>query len=131
MSHKKGASLFSVEVGNLRAMEEAKVTISYVRLLNSVAGSIEFEHQATWVPPYTRDLGPNGIPLVADVTYSRKVDYSLSYNIKLHSSRGFRSIESPSAVTITEEGPFMRSIHLAESGTSIHVLKCIHLCSHD
>jgi len=118
LTQRKGSSLFSIEVGNLRAMEEALVVFSYVRLLNSVAGSLEFEHIATWVPPYTRGGASAAAVSPDDLTYSTKVGYSLSYKIKLHSSRGFRSIESPSAVTITEEGPDLRVVTLAESVTN-------------
>jgi len=124
LTQRKGSSLFSIEVGNLRAMEEALVVFSYVRLLNSVAGSLEFEHIATWVPPYTSGGASAAAVSPDDLTYSTKVGYSLSYKIKLHSSRGFRSIESPSAVTITEEGPDLRVVTLAESGVRAYVCIC-------
>lgn len=117
MKQHKGESLFSVEVGNLREMEEAIISFSYVRLLNSVAGSVEFEHQATWVPPYTSGSATTiGGSAPDELTYAAKVGYTLTYNIRVHSSRGFRSIESPSAIKITEDSPVLRTITLAESG---------------
>lgn len=144
LQQQQRGSLFSVEVGNLRAMEEAVVRFSYVRLLNSVAGAVEFEHQATWVPPYVRPSGsdvatppPRTAAILKDqaadnadgfadaptdddqVSFSARVSYTLSYSIKVHSSRGFKSIESPSAITVTEDGPAVRTITLAESGESL------------
>lgn len=63
MQQGKGASLYRVDIGNLSSMDECVVTFSYVRLLNSVAGSVEFEHQATWVPPYFKAEGGARPPL--------------------------------------------------------------------
>ena len=45
LKQQAGAQLYSVEVGNLFGMEEAVITFSYVRILNTVAGAVEFEHQ--------------------------------------------------------------------------------------
>ena len=117
-----GANLFSVEIGNLRAMEEAVIEFSYVRLLSSVAGAVEFEHMATWVPPYCGS--GNGTTNPDGLAFSEKVSYSLSYEIKVHSSRGFRSIESPSAVTVMEDSPSVRTVTLAESGKNSNELQC-------
>ena len=114
-----GANLFSVEIGNLRAMEEAVVEFSYVRLLSSVAGAVEFEHMATWVPPYCRSGdGPAANP--DGLAFTDKVSYSLSYEIQVHSSRGFRSIESTSAVTVMEDSPHMRTVTLTDSGKNLN-----------
>lgn len=122
-----GANLFSVEIGNLLAMEEALIEFSYVRLLSSVAGAVEFEHLATWVPPYDGAaaaglLQPNGGQ--DGLVFASKVSYSLSYSIKVHSSRGFRSIESPAAVTVAEDGPHLRIVTLAESGENSDISPC-------
>ena len=142
LKQQPGASLFSFEVGNLRAMEEAVITFSYVRLLNSVAGALEFEHQATWVPPYVgstvpRQRGPmteagrltGSAPDLAttaaenpdNLAFAQKVSYKLSYCIKLHSSRGFRSVDSPSPVSVVEDGPSLRTVTLAESGENVQI----------
>lgn len=118
MQQQQGTSLYSIEVGNLYAMEEAIVTFSYVRLLNSVAGAIEFDHQATWVSPYRtaaeRNQNPNPQVAKANPVFVDKVSYHLSYRIQVHSSRGFRSIESPAPVAMSEEGgPNVRIVSLA------------------
>ena len=133
-------------------MEEAVINFSYVRLLNSVAGALEFEHQATWVPPYVRggggddvvplqrgptteagglmgsapDLATTAAENPDNLAFAQKVSYKLSYCIKLHSSRGFRSIESPSPVSVVEDGPSLRTVTLAESG---ECMRCRHTYS--
>ncbi len=58
MKQAPSASLFTVDLGNLAAMEEAVITFAYVRVLDTVAGALEFVHTATWVPPYigSRDV---------------------------------------------------------------------------
>ncbi|GAX83003.1 hypothetical protein CEUSTIGMA_g10430.t1 [Chlamydomonas eustigma] len=155
MQKQKGENLYCVELGNLGAMEEAVISLSYVRLLNAVAGSVEFEHQATWVPPYVRSTTPrmnkinptpvnpstiagnssSSIPkellesgnpastamqLVTDcpdaVSYAAQVSYTLSYNVTVLSSRGFKSLESPcSEITIEELGFDSRIVILSDS----------------
>jgi Ca-activated chloride channel family protein len=120
-----GAGLFCIEVGNLFAMEEAVVTFSYVRILNAVAGAVEFEHQATWVPPYIppADTDPaTGAPLpaVADANPSfapaPAIGYSLSYTVVVRSSRGFASLDSPSdGLVVEQESLTERVARLAES----------------
>ena len=60
MQKVKGASLYRVDVGNLAAMDECLVEFKYVRLLNSVAGAVEFEHQVCMGgdPIYFFKVGP-------------------------------------------------------------------------
>lgn len=50
-------SIFSVELGNLEAHTEAVVRLSYLGQLERVAGTLEYCHTATWVPPYTGSAG--------------------------------------------------------------------------
>mmetsp|Transcript_20822 Transcript_20822/g.45542 ORF Transcript_20822/g.45542 Transcript_20822/m.45542 type:complete len:577 (+) Transcript_20822:96-1826(+) len=117
MKQEKGASLFSVDVGNLQAMEEAIVTFSYVRILNTVAGAVEFEHQATWVPPYLNSTDTANIKEVVDATpkFVSKVSYTLSYNIRAVSERGFLSADSASPITLTKETPKEWVVTLSEA----------------
>jgi hypothetical protein len=49
--------IFTLELGNLCAMEEAVVELSYLRVLDSVGGALEYVHTATWTPPYTGAQG--------------------------------------------------------------------------
>ena len=150
----KGSQLYKVDIGNLVSMEECVIEFCYVRILNSVAGSVEFEHSATWVPPYQRGSThphPHPTPLPhphphphangdspaltaqdplvqndasilpsseGNPTFSlAPVTYKLSYQIKVRSSRGFTSIECPTASTpikIIEEGD-LRVVNLDEA----------------
>lgn len=45
-------SVFSVDLGNLEPHTEAIVRLTYLRRLDRAAGTLEFAHTATWVPPY-------------------------------------------------------------------------------
>jgi len=143
----KGSQLYKVSIGNLISMEECIIEFSYVRILNSVAGSVEFEHSATWVPPYQRgptlphplpyphprSIGdspavPAQDPLAqaatvlpsseGNPTFSlAPVSYKLSYQIRVRSSRGFTSVECPTASTpikVIEEGD-LRIVNLDEA----------------
>ncbi|KAG1658856.1 hypothetical protein FOA52_008813 [Chlamydomonas sp. UWO 241] len=125
MKQMPGTGLFCVEVGNLSAMEEAVVTFSYVRILNAVAGAVEFEHQASWVPPYvppTETDPATGalLPAVADAnpTFApaHATGYSLSYTVVVRSSRGFASLDSPcDGLVVEQELPTERVARWAES----------------
>lgn len=124
MKQQPGAALYCIQLGNLSAMEEAVIKFSYVRILNTVAGAVEFEHQATWVPPYlgASDLQPNGEPtpqaVEANPTFApaSQLSYTLSYDISVQSGRGIRSVESPSEIKVTETEDGKRKVHIKESG---------------
>jgi hypothetical protein len=49
--------IFSLELGNVAALEEAVVEVSYLRVLEAVGGALEYVHTATWTPPYLGSAG--------------------------------------------------------------------------
>lgn len=114
-----GTSLYRVDLGNLAAREQATITLSYVRLLSSVAGVVEFDHQATWVPPYSSaEARATGTATNAGASpaYTAMVTYELGYTVTIHSARGFVSVEPSRAVATTDLGPHTRSVCLNQFG---------------
>lgn len=106
----EGSDIFSTQLGNLEANVPCIVEISYIKLLDKIAGTIEFNHSSTWVPPY---ISPENPPLTpsqnaAIPVYSNKVSYTLAYDIRVSSGVPIKSIAAPSYpkdLSVFEETP--------------------------
>lgn len=103
----ESSQIFTLELGNLEAMEEGIVTISYLRVLDSVGGALEWVHTSTWTPPYLGSAGDakRGAAAAAEQNprFAGKVAYSLAYDIQLLSSRGIKSVDSPQNISVQDE----------------------------
>jgi hypothetical protein len=122
------AQVFSLELGNLEAMTEAVVSLSYVRLLDAASGTLEWVHTATWTPPYTGAAGDQARgeaeTRAQNPVFSAHVSYSLTYEVRLLSRRGFKAVEcSRPGVSIqdahAEGGVLAKLVTVNESGEGL------------
>lgn len=96
---KSARNIFSVELGNLEAGQQCVVEFAYLRLLDSIAGTIEFSHTATWVPPYSNPAYNSNAaavgedPMSSQPALAARVSYSLKYHVTLQSRLGIGSVE--------------------------------------
>lgn len=99
-------SIFEVQLGNLEAMQECIITLSYLRLLDAFGSSLEYSHTATWVPPYlsARDLAPGNAAALADATprFAQEVAYTLSYEVRVVAEGGVAALDSAEPVVVSD-----------------------------
>lgn len=103
----QSASLYQVDLGNLGAMQEAVVKVTYLRLLDTFARTLEFSHTATWVPPYlsAADLAqPPDRVLASAPKFSTDVSYKLSYEVRIVSPAGVRSVDCAQDGAVVRDG---------------------------
>jgi hypothetical protein len=101
--------VFTLELGNLGAMQEAVVDISYLRVLDAVGGALEFVHTSTWTPPYLGAAGDaaRGAAAAAEANprFASRVAYSLAYDVLLLSQRGVAAVECPQPNVVVKDEP--------------------------
>ena len=91
--------LYSVDLGNLKAMQECTVQIEYLKLLNTCGSAVEWTHTATWVPPYlagsaTATPQEEQRAVDAQPAIAQDVSYTLSYEVEVLCSRGLPGVSS-------------------------------------
>ncbi|KAF5835661.1 von Willebrand factor type A domain-containing protein [Dunaliella salina] len=102
------SSIYTVDLGNLTAHEPCIVRLHYLCLLECFAGTLEWVHTSTWVPPYILpelDEGSAEKAAKAVPTFAKEVSYTLSYVVHIYSSTGVRSVSSAEAINEAEGLP--------------------------
>ena len=94
-------------------MTECVIEFQYIRLLDTMANTLEYSHTATWVPPYhTAASDPvaaaAGTEVDAEPAFAARVTYSLSYAVSLWSSSGILSLDCVQPIKVR---PVSGSLH--------------------